>query len=139
MTPEEFYRQLRDEYWSPVLANVKKGKHPPLDEMAGAIFELGVEAKSPAAEYVAKFIVGEIKRGRGNDGSQRSVRPSDSSLRVLYKFELAELQDLRARDPKKYASDYGKSAPSVIALKHVANEFAIGPETVRKAVHKRGV
>jgi hypothetical protein len=138
VTPEEFYRQLREEYWTPVLANVKKGKHPPINEMAGAIFELGIEPKTPAAAYIAGCVAGDFKRPPGNDGSSRSIRPDNFSLRILYKFELAELQDLRAKDPKKYASDHGKSAPNVIARKRIAKEYSIGEDTVRKAVHKRG-
>ena len=138
MTPEEFYRQLRDEFWIPRLANADKGKHPPPNEIAGAIYELGIEAKSAAAAYVAQIIAGEIKRPKGNDGTQRSVRPDDSSLRLLYKIDLEDLQILRKTNPGKYAKLHGVSRPSAVAQKRLAKQFSIGEDTVRKAVHRRG-
>lgn len=138
MTPEEFYAQLREEFWIPVLADAARGKHRPPDELAGAIYELGLEPKSMPAGYVAKLIAGEIRRRQGNDGTPRSVRPNDFSLRLLYKIDLEDLQILKKDNPKQYARLHAKDQPAIVARKRLAKQYAMGEDVVRKIVNSRG-
>lgn len=140
MTPEEYYRELketRDKVWAHLLAEAAKGKHATKETIAQVVFDLGLDSASPAAEYVARRLAGDIRVPRGNPGHRRKAVPDDDWLRWLYRFELEDLQILYKSDRKKYEATYGKRhdpalPPAKLAMQKIAKEHGVSLERMRK-------
>ncbi|MDP9202716.1 MAG: hypothetical protein M3P26_12395 [Gemmatimonadota bacterium] len=139
MTPDEYYRQERDRVWKLHLAGVTEGRHPSLEEIAGAIYELGLEPHSPAARYIGMRLIGDLKVPRGNSGRPRKKKGPDKEwMRWLYDRHLEDLQILLASDEKAYRKKHFKTAPHDVAIQLLADEYSLEADTVRKAVYSRG-
>ncbi len=142
MTREEYYRQLkeeRDAEWARLFAMIESGKHPTSPELADTVFRYGLESASPAAIYVAKRMVGEIKAPHASTRRPRKPIPDDYSLRWFYQMELYDLQLLRKTDRKEYLRTHQGTRPSDAARQIVAERFGVGEERIRKASKRMAV
>jgi hypothetical protein len=140
MTREEYFRELKEKAakaWAEIFQQAKKGKYPPKWWLAQIVFEFGVEPATDEAAYVARYLAGEIKPGRGNDGRARGY--SDEWLRWFYRRELESLQVMKRSDPKAYRATFGDARPSDAAREKVATEKKVGIERMRKLSKKMGV
>jgi len=141
MTPEEYLEEQKREgekEWSRLEAMVKSGRHPTMHELAAAIFRYGLEPVTDAAHYVAGRMVEDIKAPRGNSGGPRRNTIDDYSLRLLYKIELEELQIFRKSNPREFRNLYDKRTPSKVACQHIARQFNVGQERIRKLPKQSG-
>ncbi|MGI8783373.1 MAG: hypothetical protein ACR2L2_06965 [Acidobacteriota bacterium] len=137
ISKEEYLAQQKREgeaEWSRIEALVRSGKHPTMRELAWAVFAYGLEPVSDAAQYVARCLVGDIKRG--NKGHRDRKEPSDQWVRWNYRFYVEELKVLRKADPAGYKKKHSTDTPSMAARKLVASELKIGEDRVRKLATK---
>lgn len=142
MTAEEYYNQLREDRAQEWARLLKNGRHPTWEEIAGALFCVGLEPASDAARYVARRVLPKghpdrISAPRGNNGKLRSDRPDDASLALLYNFDLQGLRALR-KFPKAYAKAHEGAKPAEVARRGIAEEFNAPEETIRIIRKKRG-
>jgi len=139
MTPEEYYRELKekgDKEWCRLFAMIESGKHPTASELADAVFQYGLVSASPAAQYVARRIVGEIKPPHMNTRRPRKPIPDDDWLSWLYQVELLDLQLRRKADRNGYIKEHKGSRPSDVARQKIAKRYNVGEERIRKVAKR---
>jgi hypothetical protein len=94
------------------------------EELTYAIRTYGVPAGSAAAEYVIRWINGQIRPPAHRPTLEsRGERPPAWQIVARYESRLGQLQELRQDNPRVYRKQFGGASPSSVARQMIVDEI----------------